>query len=576
MALLYPVGDPQDPRTTAAATDLPPSTDEHKELLREAALHPFWTLSDRQICDIELLLNGGFAPLSNFMRRADYESVLKTMRLTDGSLYPIPVTLDVSQKFIAPLSEGDVITLRNHESFAIATMTLSEIWEPDRTREMELVYATQDRAHPAVAYLSGVSNPIYVAGQLQSIDPTLHTDYRRYRHTPRQLRAEFERRNWKKVVAFQTRNPMHRAHIALTEKAMRDHDAKLLLHPVVGMTKPGDVDHYTRVRCYQHVLGHYPQDSVMLSLLPLAMRMGGPREALWHGIIRKNFGCTHIIVGRDHAGPGRDSLGKPFYGEFEAQRALVKHAPEIGIEAVPFDHMIYQPAKKKYVFMSEIEPGEKTLSISGTALREILVRGEAIPEWFTLPQIAAELHRTYPPLKQRGFTVFFTGLSGSGKSTLAKALEIKLCEHGRSNITLLDGDVVRTHLSSELTFSHEHRSINVRRIGYVASEITKNGGIAICAPIAPYENDRKANRELISGCGGYLEVYLSTPLEVCEKRDTKGFYLRARENLTHNFTGITDPYETPVNPEIVVDTTDLSVNEAVDRIYAKLESLGYL
>ena len=574
MALLHPVDDLREQGNPPLAEPL--SEDQRKELTREAALYPFWTLNDHQVCDIELLLNGGFAPLRSFMNRADYEAVLETMRLADGNLYPIPITLDVSPSFIAPLSAGDKITLRNEEGFAIAILTLSDVWEPDLTREMELVYATRDPAHPAIAHLSGVSNSVYVSGQLQGISLPQHFDYLDYRHTPRQLHAEFKQRNWSRVIALQTRNPIHHAHITLTRQAMRDHDAKLLLHPVSGITKPGDVDYHTRMRCYKHALGHYTQGSVMLSLLPLAMRMGGPREALWHGIIRKNYGCTHIIVGRDHAGPGRDSRGKPFYTEFEAQQALLKYAPEIGIEAVAFDNVVYLPGKKKYVPVSKVPPGEKTLSISGTELREMLARGDTIPEWFTPPRIAGELQKTYPPLNERGFTVFFTGLSGAGKSTLAKALRTKLCEYSHPRVTLLDGDVVRTHLSSELGFSRHHRSLNVRRIGYVANEITKNGGIAICAPIAPYENDRKANRELISRLGGYIEVYVSTPIEVCEKRDTKGLYLRARENLTHDFTGIDDPYETPINPEVTVDTTHLSPNEGVERICAKIKSLGYL
>lgn len=573
MASLRPVDDSRNERKTPA---LPLAEDEHKRLTREAALYPFWTLSERQICDVELLFSGGFSPLTGFMNRADYESVLETMRLADGALFPIPITLDVSREFIAPRAAGDKITLRDKEGFATAILTLEEIWEPDLAREAQLVYATQNPAHPGVAYLHDSSGPVYVAGRLQPISGIRHTDYRKYRHTPEQLRAEFKRNDWKRVVAFQTRNPMHLAHIAMTEKAMRDHDARLLLHPVTGVTKPGDVDYHTRVRCYRHVLERYPPGSAMLSLLPLAMRMGGPREALWHGLIRKNHGCTHLIVGRDHAGPGKDETGKPFYGEFEARDALVEHASEIGIEPVVFDRMVYKPQEKRYVPVNEVAPGEKTLSLSGTELRAILDRGDPIPDWFTLPRVSEELHKQRPPLKERGFTVFFTGLSGAGKSTLAHALISKLRESGRARITLLDGDVVRRHLSNELGFSHEHRSINVRRIGYVASEITKNDGVAVCAPIAPYEEDRKANRKLISRYGGYVEVYVSTPIETCEKRDTKGLYLRARENLTHNFTGIDDRYEAPVSPEVVVDTTDAGVDECVDKIYAKIEALGYV
>ena len=553
-----------------------PKKSQREQLIQEAAHYPFWTLQDRQICDIELLRDDSFAPLPNFMGRADYESVLDTMRLKNGVLFPIPITLDVSEEFIAPKEIGDKITLRDKEGFAIAILTLTEIWKPDLAREASLVYGTLDTKHPAVDYLFHTSKPVYIAGHLQGIAGIQHYDYPGYRHTPQELRTEFKRRGWKKIVAFQTRNPMHMAHISMTKKAIRDYDAKLLLHPVAGMTKPGDINHYTRVRCYEHALSCYSEGEAMLSLLPLAMRMGGPREALLHGIIRRNHGCTHMIIGRDHAGPGKDKDGKPFYGEFEAQRALLEHASEIGIEPIAFGHIVYQPEKKKYVFANEVQPGEKTLSISGTKLRSMLERGDRIPEWFTLPQIARELHRILPPLPQRGFTVFFTGLSGSGKSTIAHALIAKLQEHNHGHITLLDGDIVRTHLSSELGFSPEHRSINVCRIGYVASEITKNHGIAICAPIAPYEKDRQFNRRLISQYGGYIEVYISTPLEICEKRDTKGLYIRARENLMKNFTGIGDAYEAPENADIVIDTRFVRINDAADKICAKIQEHGYL
>ena len=559
----------------AGLPTFPQKKSQQRRLIEEAARYPFWVLRDRQICDIEMLLNGSFAPLSNFMGRADYESVLDTMRLKSNALFPIPITLGVPEKFIAPKKPGDKITLRDKEGFAVAILTLTEIWRPDLEREAKLVYGTTDTKHPAVNYLFQTSKPVYVAGDLQAIAGIRHYDYPEYRHTPRELCAEFKRRGWEKIVAFQTRNPLHMAHVSMTQKAMQDCDAKLLLHPVAGMTKPGDINHYTRVRCYEHALNCYPEGTAMLSLLPLAMRMGGPREALLHGIIRKNYGCTHMIIGRDHAGPGKDKRGKPFYGEFEAQQALLEHAPEIGIEPVTFGHMIYRPKTGKYVPANEVRPEEKTLSISGTELRAMLDRGDHIPDWFTLPQIAQELHKVFPPLSRRGFTVFFTGLSGSGKSTIAHALITKLHEHGYERITLLDGDIVRTHLSNELGFTPEHRSINVRRIGYVASEITKNLGIAICAPIAPYKKDRRYNRRLIAQYGGYIEVYISTPIEVCEKRDTKGFYMRARENLIQNFTGISDNYEAPEDADVVIDTRFVQINEAANKIYAKIQELGY-
>ena len=364
-----------------------------------------------------------------------------------------------------------------------------------------------------------MGNKFYVGGTLEGISYPHHYDYHKDRHTPQELRSVFSQKGWRKVVAFQTRNPLHRAHVEMTVRASKDLNANLLIHPVVGMTKPGDVDHYTRVRCYQHVLKRYPDESAMMSLLPLSMRMGGPREALWHALIRKNYGCTHLIVGRDHAGPGKDKDGNPFYGQYDAQQLLVKHQDEIGIEMVPFKFMVYLPNEDKYESIDEIEKGADFKTISGMELRQLLDEGKGIPKWFSYPEVAVELELSRPPLTERGLTIFFTGLSGSGKSTLAHGLLVKLLEEGSRPVTLLDGDIVRTHLSSELGFSKEHRSLNVQRIGYVASEITKNCGIAICAPIAPYKADRRINRDLISPLGGFIEIYVNTSLEKCEERD---------------------------------------------------------
>ena len=378
------------------------------------------------------------------------------------------------------------------------------------------------------------------------------------------------------MVAFQTRNPMHRAHVELTRRAATEIGGNLLIHPVVGMTKPGDVDHYTRVRAYQAVLERYPRHTAALSLLPLAMRMGGPREAVWHAIIRKNHGVTHFIVGRDHAGPGSDSSGKPFYGPYDAQEVLSQHEEELGVSMVPFKLMVYVEDRDEYAPIDEVPEGARTLSISGTELRERLAGGREIPDWFTYPEVVEELRRTHPPRSKQGFTVFFTGLSGSGKSTIANALLVKLSEIGGRPITILDGDLVRKNLSSELGFSKEHRDINIRRVGFVASEITKHRGIAICAPIAPYESIRRENRELISAYGGYILVYVNTPLEVCEQRDRKGLYAKARAGIVKEFTGISDPYEVPTDADVVIDTTETSPEEAANQIIIALERLGYL
>jgi len=545
-------------------------------LVKEALKLPFWTLTDRQICDVELLLSGAFTPLTGFLGKADYDSVCKEMRLADGNLWPIPITLDVNDAFVGGLKKGERIALRDREGFALAILTISDIWQPDLKKEAEAVYGTTDETHPAVNYLLNRGQKNYIGGSLEGISLPHHYDYQKDRHTPEQLKTIFTEKSWKKIVAFQTRNPLHRAHVEMTMRASRDFDANLLIHPVVGMTKPGDVDHYSRVRCYQHVLKKYSEKSAMMSLLPLAMRMGGPREALWHALIRKNYGCTHLIVGRDHAGPGNDKNGEPFYGPYDAQKLLKKHQKKIGIEMIPFKFMVYLPSEDRYEIIDEVEKDTEFQTISGTELRQLLDEGKGIPEWFSYREVGKELERSRPPLTKRGLTIFFTGLSGSGKSTLANGLLVKLLEEGSRPITLLDGDIVRTHLSSELGFSKIHRSLNVKRIGFVASEITKNSGVAICAPIAPYRADRAFNRELISQLGGYIEIYVNTSLEKCEERDVKGLYELARKGVIKEFTGISDPYEAPANAEIVVNSSGAPPEELVNQIYLRIKEMGYI
>ncbi len=547
--------------------------DELKALSRD---WPSWTLAPRQICDLELLTNGGFSPLRGFMNQPDYQGVCSQMRLVDGTLWPIPITLDVTEDLAKQLSAGGKLALRDMEGNMLAVLTVEDVFQPDRNAEAQQVFGTTSKEHPAVAYLFDVANPWYVGGSVESVQAPRHYDFVENRLTPAQVRQKFHMLGWRKVVAFQTRNPMHRAHQELTFRAAVDTEANLLIHPVVGMTKPGDVDHYTRVRCYQAIMKHYPKNTVLMSLLPLAMRMGGPREAVWHAIIRKNFGCTHLIVGRDHAGPGSNSAGEPFYGPYDAQELLQQHEAEIGVKMVPFRMMVYVPQDDAYFPIDEVSKDTRTLSISGTDLRDRLAGGREIPSWFSFPEVVAELHRTYPPRSKQGFTVFFTGLSGSGKSTIANVLMVKLLETGGRAVTLLDGDIVRTNLSSELGFSREHRDINIRRIGFVASEITKNGGIAICAPIAPYDAIRKQNKAQISKGGGYILVHVATTLEVCEQRDTKGLYAKARAGIIKEFTGISDPYEEPEDADIVMDTDDMTPEECAQQIILHLEKEGYV
>ena len=431
-------------------------------------------------------------------------------------------------------------------------------------------------AHPAVNYLHNRAGTVYLGGPITGIQPPVHYDFRGRRNTPNELRAYFRKLGWRRIVAFQTRNPLHRAHQELTFRAAREAQANLLIHPVVGMTKPGDIDHFTRVRCYEAVLDQYPASTTTLSLLNLAMRMGGPREAVWHGIIRRNHGCTHMIVGRDHAGPGNNGEGKPFYGPYEAQELFAKHQDEIGVEMVDFKQMVYVQEKAQYEPRDEVEEGMTILDISGTELRRRLQEGLEIPDWFSFPAVVSELRKSKPPRAAQGFTVFFTGLSGSGKSTIANALMTKLMEMGGRPVTLLDGDVVRKHLSSELGFSKEHRDINIQRIGYVASEITKNGGIAICAPIAPYTKTRGVVREMIEDYGAFVEVHVATSLEECERRDRKGLYKLAREGKIKEFTGISDPYEAPQTPELKLDTENLDVDYCAQQVILKLENMGLI
>ncbi|MEP7011994.1 MAG: bifunctional sulfate adenylyltransferase/adenylylsulfate kinase [Acidobacteriota bacterium] len=556
--------------------DLLATPERSAELKAASRDWPSLDLDLRQICDLELLANGSFSPLVGFMNQADTESVGEKIRLANGVIFPLPINLDIPAALAEKLTVGGMLALRDPEGVMLAALHVEDIWTPDREKLAAQAFGTTDKLHPGAAHLIQKSNPVFVGGRIEALQLPTHYDYRTMRLSPAEVRASFVRRGWRRVVAFQTRNPMHRAHFELTLGAAREAQANLLVHPVVGMTKPGDLDHYTRVRCYQAIFNRYPQQTAMLALLNLAMRMAGPREALLHAIVRKNHGCTHFIVGRDHAGPGKDSNGKPFYGPYDAQDLLKEHAAEIGVEMVPFQNLVYVEDRDSYFPDDQIPEGSRALDLSGTELRRRLTEGLEIPSWFTFPEVATELRRTHPPRKAQGFTIFMTGLSGSGKSTIANALLVKLLEMGGRPVTLLDGDMVRKHLSSELNFSKEHRDINIRRIGYVASEITKNGGIAICAPIAPYDAVRKEVRGMIAPVGGFALLHVATSLEVCESRDRKGLYAKARAGIVKEFTGISDPYEVPTDAELVIDTDGLSPDEAAQEILLYLEKEGYI
>ena len=545
-------------------------------LKKLAAQYASWDLTPRQICDLELLMTRGFYPLEGFLNRPDYEGVVDHMRLANNTLWPMPINLDVSPDFAAGLELGADIALRDEEGVILAILHLQDIYTPDKKHEAMQVYGTTDPAHSGVNYLFNKAGSVYLGGPITGIEPVTHYDFRDRRDSPNQLRQQFRRAGWQKICAFQTRNPLHRAHYELTKQAAQMAQANLLIHPVVGMTKPGDVDHFTRVRCYEAVLEHYPPKTTALSLLNLAMRMAGPREAVWHGLIRKNYGCTHFIVGRDHAGPGVDATGADFYLPYAAQELFAEHSGEIGLQMVDFKHMVYVKEPKQYQAVDTVATGDTVLNLSGSDLRKRLNSGADIPEWFSFPAVVKQLRKSYPARQNQGFTVFMTGLSGSGKSTIANALLVKLMEMGGRPVTLLDGDIVRKNLSSDLGFSREHRDLNIHRIGYVASEITKNRGIALCAPIAPYAAGRQAVREQIEAYGAFLEVYVATPLAECERRDRKGLYQLARAGKIKEFTGISDPYEVPDAADVVIDTIACSVDECAEQIIAKLKNMGLI
>jgi len=534
------------------------------------------TLSLKQQCDLEMISNGAFSPLLTFNNQKDYEEILLNNKLLNGAIWPIPIVLDVPDNFLKALDKNEHISLRNGEGFLLAILKVKEFWSPNKKDEANSVFKTIDQNHPGVDYLFNHTNSNYISGELVPIQSNKYFDFTHLRKSPQAVRDLFRSNHWKDVIAFQTRNPMHRAHFELTRLAMEQHNAKLLIHPVIGISKPGDIDHFTRVKCYQHIMKYYPEDSVELSLINLAMRMAGPKEALWHAIIRKNYGCNHIIIGRDHAGPGVDAEGRPYYQPYDAQEFISQYQEELEIKMIPFQEMVFTKNKKTFLPLDEIKKDEQIERLSGTQFKELLKQRIEIPSWYSFPEVIHELRRRYPKLHNQGLTVFFTGLSGAGKSTLANALMYKLMEMEDRPITLLDGDIVRQHLSSELGFSKEDRDIHVKRIGYVASEITKHGGVAICAPIAPYSNTRRIVRNMIDDVGSFVEIHVSTPLSVCEERDVKGLYKRARAGKILEFTGVSDPYEEPQNPEIIIDTTEISVEESSAIILDKLLSMKLL
>ncbi|CAH0019218.1 unnamed protein product [Clonostachys rhizophaga] len=544
------------------------------ELLAEAETLPALTLTERHLCDLELILNGGFSPLEGSSCCKNLPSVVETLRLADGALFSMPITLDVDQKQIDDLGikPGAKITLRDlRDDRNLAILTVEDVYRPDKTNEAVKVFGSDDDTHPGVKHLFNVAKEFYVGGKLEAIQRLEHYDFLELRFSPAELRAHFNKLGWQK-----TRNPMHRAHRELTVRAARSQQANVLIHPVVGLTKPGDIDHFTRVRVYKALLPRYPNGMGALALLPLAMRMGGPREAVWHAVIRKNHGATHFIVGRDHAGPGKNKNGKDHYGPYDAQHLVQQYQEELGIKMVEFQEMIYIPDRDEYMPANEIPEGTRTLNISGTELRHRLRTGKEIPAWFSYPEVVKVLREQNPLPREKGFTVFLTGYQNSGKDNIARALQVTLNQDGGRPVSMLLGENVRHELSQELGFTRKDRDLNISRIAFVASELTKAGAAVIAAPIAPFEDARRQARESVERNGNFFLIHVATPLEYCEKTDRRGVYAKARAGEIKGFTGVDDPYEAPVNPDLVVDLEKQNVRSIVHEIILLLEGRGLL
>jgi sulfate adenylyltransferase len=546
------------------------------ELKQESVDWPSHSLTSAQLCDLELILNGGYSPLTGFMGAVDHASVCAEMRLANGTLWPMPVTLDVSDDLAERVSAGDVVALRDPEGVMVAAVTVDEAWEPDREAEVAALFGTEDRGREDVAAYLQHGLRWAIAGPVEGVQLPVHYDYRELRLTPLELRRRFTRLGWRRVLAFQTHQTVHRAQQALTEHSAQDLAANLLIHPVVGHSRPGDPDYYTRVRCYQALLDHYPRDMARLSLLPLATRGAGAREAVLQAIVHKNHGCTHFMVDHGRGGSVLEVNGAPTYDPDEALALVERHIDELQIAMVPYREMAYAERERRFVPVDDGAVPSDLETVLGVEIRERLASGRELPEWFTFPAVERELRRRHPPRHAQGFTLFFTGLSGAGKSTIANAVRVKLMDLGGRGVTLLDGDLVRRNLSSQLGFSREHRDLNIYRIGFVASEITRAGGVAICAPIAPYDAVRRHVRETIEPWGGFILVHVATPLDVCETRDRKGMYAKARAGLVKEFTGISDPYEEPTDAELVIDTALVTPEEATREVLLYLERQGYI
>jgi sulfate adenylyltransferase len=533
-------------------------------LKRDALSLPSLDLGWRQQCELEMLMTGAYSPRTGFMTRAQCVRVESDRQLDDGSFWPLPVTLASRQKIAAELKPGDRVALRDGEGFMLAVLTVSDVWDDDGAKPNEI---EPNKTEPNKIW--------HLGGAVEGVALPSHPDFASLRATPAELRALFARRGWRRVVAWQAHHPMHRAQFEFCLKSAIENEANLLLHPQVGGDITDAPGYFGLVRSFLAIRERFPAATTQLSLLPAPPREASVCALLLRAIVARNYGCSLLIAGGEHQADGNCRRGEDLT-RAHADLPVAELADKIGVQLIAYPRMVYVEDRAEHLPESEAPAAARLLTLSGEEFQRRMRAGLKIPDWFSFPEVLAELHRQSPPRERQGFTVFFTGLSGSGKSTLARALTARLMEMGGRSVTLLDGDIVRRHLSSELGFSKAHRDINVRRIGFVASEITKNRGIAICAPIAPYRQTRRDVRAMIEAAGGFVEIHVATPIETCESRDRKGLYAKARAGLIPEFTGVSDPYEVPENPELAIDTTHLGIDEAVQQVLLKLEHEGYL
>jgi len=547
---------------------------ERRELLQRAKGLPSIQISIRSVCDLELMATGAFSPLDRFMGERDYKTVLSDMRMFDGTLMPIPVTLPIDS--VDGLVVGAEVVLRSPMNDILAVMLLEELFAWDRDVECKAVLGTTDSRHTLVSEMHGWGRYL-VSGPLKVVNFPRHNDFRNVRRTPAEVRLLLQALHRTNVIAYQPRHPMHRAHETLTKAAAAEVGGSLLIQPVVGITGHDDLAHYTRVRCYEALFeNYYDPGETLLNLIPLAVRMAGPRAGLWHGIINRNYGANYFIIGRDPHGPGNDSQGRSFYASHEVQELFRAHEAELGVQMIPHREMVYLPGNNRYEESDRVVHGkEEFMRVSATTVMEdSLFRGKRLPEWFTYPEVSQILFDAYPPKTSQGFCIWLTGLPSSGKSTIADVLAPLLLSSGR-RVTVLDGDVVRTHLTKGLGFSKEDRITNILRVGFVAAEVVRHEGVVICALISPFASARDQVRAMVGG-DRFIEVFVDTPVSVCEVRDVKGMYTMAKQGRITGFTGVDDVYEPPRSPELCIDTVAATPEESARTVLEVLVKKGFL